>query len=70
MMIRTISSKVMRVGRATMFMGLAVMVALVFGVATTAVAGTGVGGVFNLGVLYAIHKRPYPHRRCRKMSWM
>ena len=42
--------KVMRVGRATVFfMGLAVTMALLFGVASTALAGTGVGAVFNLG---------------------
>ena len=49
-MTRTIFSKVMWVGRATVFLvGLAVILALVFGVATTALAGTGVGASFNLG---------------------
>ncbi len=42
--------RVMWVGRATVFlMGMAVILALVFGVASTALAGTGVGAVFNLG---------------------
>jgi hypothetical protein len=49
-MLKSAAGKVMWVGRATMFLvGLAVILALVFGVATTALAGTGVGAVFNLG---------------------
>ena len=49
-MLRTVFGKVMWVGRATIFMmGLAVMLAVVLGVATTALAGTGVGATFNLG---------------------
>jgi hypothetical protein len=49
-MLRSAASKVMWVGRATVFMvGLAVILALLFGVATTALAGTGVGATFNLG---------------------
>jgi hypothetical protein len=49
-MLRSTASKVMWVGRATvLFVGLVVILALVFGVATTALAGTGVGAVFNLG---------------------
>ena len=49
-MIKAIFSKVMWLGKATTFLiGLAVMLALVFGVATTALAGTGVGARFDLG---------------------
>ena len=49
-MIRSTVSKVMWVGRATVFLvGLAVILALLFGAATTALAGTGVGATFNLG---------------------
>jgi hypothetical protein len=49
-MLRSAAGKVMWVGRATVFMvGLAVILALLFGVATTALAGTGVGATFNLG---------------------
>jgi hypothetical protein len=49
-MVRSAFSKVMWVGRATVFMvGLAVVLALMFGVAATALAGTGVGATFNLG---------------------
>jgi hypothetical protein len=49
-MTKQVFSKVMWVGRATVFLvGLAVMLALVFGVAVTALAGTGVGATFNLG---------------------
>jgi len=49
-MLKSAASKVMWVGRATVFLvGLAVILALVFGAATTALAGTGVGAVFNLG---------------------
>ena len=33
----------------TTIVGLAIMLALVFGVATTALAGTGIGATFNLG---------------------
>jgi hypothetical protein len=48
--IRSAASKVMWVGRATVFLvGLAVILALVFGAAATALAGTGVGATFNLG---------------------
>jgi hypothetical protein len=48
--IRNAASKVMWVGRATVFLvGLAVILALVFGAAATALAGTGVGATFNLG---------------------
>jgi hypothetical protein len=49
-MSRTVFSKVMWVGRATVFLvGLAVVLALVVGLASAALAGTGVGAVFNLG---------------------
>lgn len=49
-MLRNVASKIMWIGRATVFLvGLAVMLALVFGVAVTALAGTGVGATFNLG---------------------
>jgi hypothetical protein len=49
-MTRSIFSKVMWVGRATVFVvGLAVIVALTVGLATTALAGTGVGARFQLG---------------------
>jgi hypothetical protein len=49
-MTNRIFSKVMWVGRATVFLvGLAMILALVFGVAVTALAGTGVGATFNLG---------------------
>ena len=46
----SVAKKVMLVGRATTFMvGLAVILALVVGVSTTALAGTGVGARFDLG---------------------
>ena len=49
-MIRTVTSKVMWVGRATVFLvGLAVILALSVGLASAALAGTGVGSAFNLG---------------------
>ncbi len=49
-MTRTLLNGVMWVGRATVFaIGLAVVVALVLGVSSKALAGTGVGAVFNLG---------------------
>ena len=49
-MIRTAAKKVAWVGRtASMVFGLALVLALLFGVASMALAGTGVGGVFNLG---------------------
>ena len=47
---RKIYKKVMFVGRATTFtVGLAVILALTVGLATTALAGTGVGARFQLG---------------------
>lgn len=49
-MARSLLNGVMWVGRATVFaIGLAVVVALVLGVSSKALAGTGVGAVFNLG---------------------
>lgn len=49
--------KLMRIGRATVFMtGLAVMMAIVLGVATTVLAGTGVGATFNLGKKNVVNK--------------
>jgi hypothetical protein len=43
-MLKSAAGKVMWLGRATVFLvSLAVILALVFGVATTALAGTGVG---------------------------
>ena len=49
-MIRSVASKVMWVGRATVFLvGLAVILALTVGVVSTALAGTGVGSRFDLG---------------------
>src|SRR5687768_10523137 len=49
-MLGTTVRKVTWMARATTtIVGLALMLALVFGVATTALAGTGVGATFNLG---------------------
>jgi hypothetical protein len=49
-MTRIIFGKVMWVGRATIFLvGLAVILALTVGLASAALAGTGVGATFNLG---------------------
>lgn len=56
-MVRSALSKVMWVGRATVFvMGLAVVLAVVLGVASVALAGTGVGATFNLGNLNTVNK--------------
>jgi hypothetical protein len=55
-MLRSTLSKVMWVGRATVFLvGLAVILAVVLGVATAALAGTGVGAAFNLGKLNTVN---------------
>jgi hypothetical protein len=49
-MVKSVARKVMWVGRATTFMvGLAVVLALSVGLASSALAGTGVGATFNLG---------------------
>lgn len=49
-MFRSITERIVWVGRvATFLVGLAVILALAFGTAATALAGSGVGGVFNLG---------------------
>src|SRR5215216_2918619 len=49
-MIRSVASKVMWVGRATVFLvGLAFILALTVGVVSTALAGTGAGSRFDLG---------------------
>jgi hypothetical protein len=49
-MLRKVVSKVAWVGRtASMVFGLALVLALMIGAASVALAGTGVGGVFNLG---------------------
>jgi hypothetical protein len=49
-MVRSVASKVVWVGRATLFLvGLAVVLAVVLGLAGAALAGTGAGDVFNLG---------------------
>src|SRR5215211_3254833 len=54
---RTVASKVMWVGRATVFLvGLAVILALAVGLATAALAGTGVGANFNLGKLNTVNR--------------
>jgi hypothetical protein len=48
--VRSAFSKAMRVGRAgALLVGLVVMLAVVLGAGTTALAGTGVGATFNLG---------------------
>src|SRR5215212_519377 len=52
-MLRTAVSKVMWVGRATVFL---VGLAVVLGVATAALAGTGVGAAFNLGRLNTVNQ--------------
>ena len=50
-MLKGVATKVAWVGRATsMVFGLALVLALLFGVASMALAGTGVNGVFNLCV--------------------
>ncbi|QYJ16177.1 hypothetical protein Rxycam_02008 [Rubrobacter xylanophilus DSM 9941] len=55
--IKRLAGKVMWVGRATVFLtGLSVILAIAFGVATTALAGTGVGAPFNLGQTNTVNK--------------
>jgi hypothetical protein len=56
-MIRSVFGKVMWVGRATVFLvGLAVILALMFGVASVALAGMGVGAPFNLGKINKVDR--------------
>jgi hypothetical protein len=56
-MIRSTASKVMWVGRATVFLvGLAVILAMVLGLASAALAGTGVGAAFNLGKTNTVNR--------------
>lgn len=56
-MIRSSVGKVMWVGRITVFLvGLAVLLAVVLGLAAAALAGTGVGATFNLGKLNTVNK--------------
>jgi hypothetical protein len=56
-MLRSALSKVMWVGRATVFLvGLAVILALAVGLATAALAGTSVGANFNLGKLNTVNR--------------
>ena len=55
-MTKTIFNKVMFVGRATTFcVGLAVILALTAGLASTALAGTGVGARFDLGKINTVN---------------
>jgi hypothetical protein len=54
---RRVASKVMWVGRATVFLvGLAVVLAVVLGLASAALAGTGVGAAFNLGKTNTVNR--------------
>jgi hypothetical protein len=56
-MMRTVASKVMWVGRATVFLvGLAVILAVMLGLASAALAGTGVGAAFNLGKTNTVNR--------------
>jgi hypothetical protein len=56
-MLRATVSKVMWVGRATVFLvGLAVIMAVVLGLATAALAGTGVGAAFDLGKINTVNR--------------
>jgi hypothetical protein len=56
-MFRKVASKVAWVGRtASMVLGLALVMALVLGVASVALAGTGVGDTFNLGQQNTVNK--------------
>lgn len=56
-MLRHVVDKVMWAGRATALMvGLSVIVAVVLGVATATLAGTGVGAAFNLGKLNTVNR--------------
>jgi hypothetical protein len=56
-MVRSVASKVVWVGRATIFLvGLTVVLAVVLGLASAALAGTGVGDVFNLGKANTVNR--------------
>lgn len=56
-MIRSALSRVAWVGRtASMVLGLALVMALVVGVATAALAGTGIGAPFNLGKINTVNR--------------
>jgi hypothetical protein len=56
-MVRSVASKVVWVGRATLFLvGLAVVLAVVLGLASAALAGTGVGDAFNLGRINTVNR--------------
>ena len=56
-MIRSAASKVMWVGRATVFLvGLTVVLAVVLGLASAALAGMGVGATFNLGKTNTVNR--------------
>jgi hypothetical protein len=56
-MIRTAAKKVAWVGRtAAMVFGLALVLAVMLGLATAALAGTGVGAAFNLGKLNTVNR--------------
>jgi hypothetical protein len=55
--IRSAASKVMWVGRATVFLvGLAMVLAVVLGLASAALAGTGAGAAFNLGKINTVNR--------------
>jgi hypothetical protein len=55
-MLRRVASKEVWAGRtASMALGLALVLGLMVGVASVALAGTGVGGVFNLGVTNSVN---------------
>ncbi|MBX6765346.1 MAG: hypothetical protein K6T51_14730 [Rubrobacteraceae bacterium] len=56
-MVKTVLSKVLQVGRITaLALGVAVMLALVVGMASAALAGTGIGATFNLGKVNSVNK--------------
>lgn len=56
-MVRSVASKIVWVGRATIFLvGLAVVLAVVLGLVSAALAGTGVGDVFNLGKANTVNR--------------
>lgn len=57
MIMKKITRGTARIARVTTtVVGLAIMLALVLGVATTALAGTGIGATFNLGKLNTVNK--------------